>query len=337
MKKQKIAISNTYYLSHNLTGMKVFITRKIPDAGLKILRDAGVEIAVFPHDRQPTMAEIIAGVKGADALISLLSDPIDRKVIDSAPKLKVIGNYAVGYNNIDVEYARKRGIIVVNTPGVLTEATADLAFSLLLAAARRVVEGDRFMRDGKFRGWEPMLLLGKELHGATLGIIGAGRIGQAMARRAKGFGMKILYYSRSRKSNFERETGAIFSSLHNLLGNSDFVSLHVPLTQETYHLLGKEEFEMMKDGAILVNTARGEVVDEAAMIQALKSGKLFAAGLDVFHGEPKVNEELLKLKNVVLTPHIGSATEKTRKKMAEMVCEDVVKVLRGKKPTNAVL
>ncbi len=316
--------------------MKVFITRRIPKDCIHILRDAGLEVEIFPENRQPTKEEIISGVKDADALISLLSDPIDREVMDSAPKLKIIGNYAVGYNNIDVDYAKRRGIVVVNTPGVLTETTADLAFALLLASARRVVEGHEFMLAGNFRGWEPMLLLGKEVHGATLGIIGAGRIGQALGRRAKGFGMRILYFSRTRKPDFERETGAKFVSLEELLREADFISLHVPLTPETRHMIGKREFEMMKDGAVLINTARGEVVDEEALISALKSGKLFAAGLDVYYGEPKVNPELLKLRNVVLTPHIGSATERTRRKMAEMVCEDVVRVLRGEEPLHPV-
>jgi glyoxylate reductase len=317
--------------------MKVFLTRRIPEDGIRILKKENLEVEIFPEDRMPTKEEIIQGIKDADALISLLTDRIDREIIDSAPRLKVIGNYAVGYNNIDVEYAKKKGIVVVNTPGVLTDATADLAFSLLLAAARRVVEGDRFVRDKKFRGWAPMLLLGKDVWGATIGIIGAGRIGQAVGRRAKGFNMRILYWSRRRKKEFEEEVGAIFVPLETLLRESDYITLHVPLTSETYHLLGEREFAMMKDGAILINTARGEVVDERAMIKALKSRKLFAAALDVFYGEPNVNPELLSLPNVVLTPHIGSATETTRRKMAEMVCEDVVRVLRGDEPVNRVV
>ncbi len=317
--------------------MKVFITRKIPEDGIRILEEADLEVDVFPRNRPPSKREIIDGVKDADALISLLVDKIDREVIDSAPNLKVIGNYAVGYNNIDVEYAKQRGIVVTNTPGVLTDATADLAFSLLLAAARRVVEGDRFMRDGKFNGWAPMLMLGKNVWGATIGIIGAGRIGQAVGRRAIGFNMRILYYSRQRKIEFEKETGAKYVPLDTLLRESDFITLHVPLTKETHHLIGKREFELMKDGSILINTARGEVVDEKYLIEALKSGKLFAAGLDVYYGEPHVNPELFKLPNVVLTPHIGSATENTRRKMAEMVCSDVVRVLRGEEPEHRVV
>ncbi len=316
--------------------MKVFLTRRIPDDGIKILKNAGLDIEIFPYDRIPKKEEIIAGIKDADALISLLADRIDKEIIDSAPKLKVIGNYAVGYNNIDVEYAKKKGIIVTNTPGVLTDATADLTFALILAAARRVVEGDKFMRQGKFKGWAPMLMLGKDVWGATIGIIGAGRIGQAVAKRAKGFNMRILYYSRKRKEEMNG-LGAKFVSLEELLRESDIITLHVPLTPETRHLIDYKEFELMKEGAILINTARGEVVNEEAMLKALKSGKLFAAGLDVFYNEPKVNPELFKMDNVVLTPHIGSATERTRRKMAEMVCIDVVRVLRGEKPENRVV
>ncbi len=329
--------SESLIFFHACSSMLVFLTRRLPEDGIKILESAGLDVEIFPEDRQLTKEEIIRGAKNADALISLLSDPIDRKVIDSAPKLKVIGNYAVGFNNIDVEYAKEKGIVVVNTPGVLTETTADLAFALILAASRRVVEGDKFMRNGKFHGWAPMLLLGKEVYGATLGIVGAGRIGQAVGRRAKGFNMRILYYSKTRKPAFEREVGAEYRNLDDLLRESDIITLHVPLTPETKHLIGEREFKIMKDGTILVNTARGEVVDEAAMLRALKSGKLFAAGLDVFYGEPKVNPELFKLKNVVLTPHIGSATEKTRRKMAEMVCSDVVRVLAGEEPENRVV
>ncbi len=317
--------------------MKVFITRKIPEEGIEILRKNALNVEIYPHDRIPEKKEIIEGVKDADALISLLSDKIDREIIDSAPKLKVIGNYAVGYNNIDVEYAKKKGITVVNTPEVLTETTADLAFALILAASRRVVEGDKFLREGKFKGWLPLLMLGKEVYSSTLGIIGAGRIGQAVGRRAKCFNMKILYYSRSRKMEFEKETGAKFVSFETLLKESDIITIHVPLNRNTYHLISDEEMKMMKDGVILVNTARGEIIDEKALIKYLKKGKFFSVGLDVFENEPNINEKLLKFKNVIITPHIGSATEKTRKKMAEMVCNDVARVLSGKEPINRVV
>ncbi len=317
--------------------MKVFITRRIPEDGIRILEREGLEVTIFPEERIPTKEEIINGVKDADALISLLTDKIDREVMDAAPNLKVIGNYAVGYNNIDVEYARKKGIVVVNTPGVLTDATADLAFALILAVSRRIVEGDKLVRRGEFKGWAPLLLLGKDVWGATIGIIGAGRIGQAVGRRARGFNMRILYYDRERKEEFEREVDAKFVTLEELLQESDIITLHVPLTQHTYHLLGEREFEMMKDGVVIVNTSRGEVIDEEALIKAIKKGKVFSVGLDVFENEPNIREELLQLPNVVLTPHIGSATERTRRKMAEMVCSDVLRVLKGEEPLNRVV
>ena len=313
---------------------RVFVTRRIPR--LELLEREDIALEVFEEDRPPTKAEIIEGVREADALICLLTDPIDKEVISSAPRLRVIGNYAVGYNNIDVEEATRRGIAVLNTPGVLTETTADLAFALLLAAARRVVEGDRFMREGRFNGWAPRLLLGVDVHGKTLGIVGMGRIGAAVARRARGFSMRVLYWSRRRKEEVEREMGAEYVSLERLLEESDFVSVHTALTPETYHLIGEREIRRMKRGAILINVARGEVVDERALIKALRDGHLRAAALDVFEGEPRVNPELLELENVVLTPHIGSASVETRTRMAEMVIEGVLTVLRGGRPENTV-
>jgi len=225
---------------------------------------------------------------------------------------------------------------VTNTPDVLTNATADLAFALLLACARRIVEADEFTRKGKFKIWQSDLMLGKELNGHTVGIIGAGRIGQAFGRRSKGFGMKILYFDKKRIPEFEKETGAKFSTLNQLLKKSDFISIHTPLTKETYHLIDKKEFEMMKDGAILINTARGEIINEKELVNALKSGKLFSAGLDVYEFEPKITKDLLKMKNVVLLPHIGSATFETRTKMAELAAKNIVNVLRGKKPITPV-
>ncbi len=313
---------------------RVFVTRRIPR--LELLEREDIALDVFEEDRPPTKAEIIEGVRDADALICLLTDPIDKEVISSAPRLRVIGNYAVGYNNIDVDEATRRGIAVLNTPGVLTETTADLAFALLLAAARRVVEGDRFMREGRFNGWAPRLLLGVDVHGKTLGIVGMGRIGAAVARRAVGFNMRVLYWSRRRKEEVERETGAEYVPLDRLLEESDFVSVHTALTPETYHLIGEREIRRMKRGAILVNVARGEVVDERALIRALRDGHLRAAALDVYEGEPRVNPELLELENVVLTPHIGSASVETRTRMAGMVIEGVLTVLRGGRPGNIV-
>ena len=317
--------------------MKVFITRKIPEEGIKILIDGGLEVNVFSENRMPSKEEIIQGVKNADALISLLTDPIGCDVIESGKKLKVIGNYAVGYNNIDVECAKRRGITVVNTPGVLTETTADLTFTLILAASRRIVEGYNLVRNGNFKGWAPLLLLGKEVYGSTLGILGAGRIGQAVGRRAKCFNMRILYNSKSRKPQFEKDTNAKFVSLEELLHESDILTIHVPLTNETYHMIGEREMAMMKDDAVIVNTSRGEVIDENSLIKFLQHGKFFAVALDVFENEPEVNPDLLQFDNVLITPHIGSATKKTRIRMAEMVCSDVLRVLKGDIPLHRVV
>ncbi len=317
--------------------MKVFITRKIPEQGIRILTGNGIEVEVFSGDRMPSKDEIIKGIKDADALISLLTDHIDCEVVESGKKLKVIGNYAVGFNNIDIECARKRGIIVVNTPGVLTETTADLTFALILAATRRIVEGSNIIRKGEFKGWAPLFLLGKEVYGSTLGILGAGRIGQAVGRRAQGFNMRILYNSRSRKPQFEKDTNAKFVSLKELLLESDILTIHVPLTKETYHMIGEREMAMMKDDAVIVNTSRGEVIDENSLIKFLQHGKFFAVALDVFENEPEVNPDLLQFDNVLITPHIGSATRKTRIKMAEMVCSDVLRILKGEEPLHRVV
>ncbi|MCX8057303.1 MAG: D-glycerate dehydrogenase [Ignavibacteria bacterium] len=316
--------------------MKVFITSIIPEVGIELLKKNDIEViqnkSYLPLEKE----KLIKKAKDCDALLCLLSNKIDREIIDALPNLKVISNYAVGFNNIDVEYATQKGIWVTNTPDVLTDATADLAFALLLACARRIVEADKFTREGKFKMWQSDLMLGKDLKGKTVGIIGAGRIGQAFGKRAKGFEMKILYYDKKRIQKFEEETGAKFSSLSQLLKKSDFISLHTPLTKETYHLIDKKEFNLMKDGAILINTARGEVVNEKELVNALKSGKLFSAGLDVYEFEPKITKDLLKMKNVVLLPHIGSATIETRNKMAELAANNIIRVLLGKKPLTPV-
>ncbi len=316
--------------------MKVFVTRRIPEKGLKMLEER-YDVKVNPHDRVLTKEEIIEGVKGADALLCLLTDPIDREVIDAGPKLKIISNYAVGYNNIDYEYAAQKGIPVTNTPGVLTETTADLAWAILMAAARRVVEGDAFMRAGKFRGWEPMLMLGTDVYGKTIGIVGMGKIGQAVARRAKGFGMRILYHSRSKKPEIEEETGAERVPLEILMAESDYISLHVPLTPETKNMLNADVLELMKPSAYLINTARGEVIDEPHLIEMLKKKRIRGAALDVFQGEPlNMNPELYELDNVVLAPHMGSASLETRTAMAVMAAQAIIDVLEGKEPENRV-
>ena len=316
--------------------MKVFVTRRMPEKGLRMLEER-YDVVVNSEDRVLTKEEIIEGVRDADALLCLLTDPIDKDVIDAGKKLRIISNYAVGYNNIDVEYASKKGIIVTNTPGVLTETTADLAWALLMAVARRVVEGDRFMREGKFRGWAPMLMLGTDVHGKTLGIVGMGKIGQAVARRAVGFGMKVIYYSRKRKPEIEKEIRAEFVDLPTLMKESDFISLHVPLTPETKNMIDREMLELMKPEAYLINTARGEVIDEPYLIEMLKKKRIRGAALDVFWGEPlNVNPELYRLDNVVLAPHMGSASLETRTKMAVMAAQAIIDVFEGRNPKNRV-
>ena len=313
---------------------KIFITRRLPEEGLRLLKEH--ELEIYEGDAPPSKEEIIEGVKDKDVLICLLTDKIDAEVMDSAPNLKIIANYAVGIDNIDVEEATKRGILVTNTPGVLTETVADLAWALLMAIARRIVEGDKFMREGKFKGWAPLLMLGSDVYGKTIGIIGAGRIGSAVARRAKGFNMRILYYSRKRNEKLEEECNAKYVDLETLLKEADFVSLHTPLTEETYHMIGEKELKMMKPTAYLINTARGKCVDEDALVKALKEGWIKGAALDVFENEPAIHPELKKLDNVVLTPHIGSASYETRSKMAVMVAKNVIAALEGKLPPNCV-
>ncbi len=315
---------------------KVLLTRAFQEKPIKYLSEIS-DLTIGSLEKNLTKEEIIEKIKGKDALISLLADPIDKEVIDSSPKLKIIANYAVGYNNIDYEYCIEKGIYVTHTPGVLTEATADIAFSLLLSVSRRIIESHNFVLEGKFKGWEPNLLLGKEIAGKTIGIIGMGRIGKAFARRCKGFGMNIFYYSRTKLGEKEeKELGITFKNLNNLLSESDFISLHVPLTKDTYHLLNKEKLELLKNDAILINTSRGAVVDEEYLIKMLKEKRIYGAGFDVYEREPFVPEELKKLKNVVLLPHIGSATEETREKMAMMSVKAIEDYFSGKIPQNLI-
>ncbi len=314
----------------------ILVTRQIPEAGLEILKKNFKNVIVNTKNRNLTYDELAKKVRGVDAILCLLNDRINADVIANMDKCKVISNYAVGFNNIDVDEATKRGIIVTNTPGVLTDATADLTWALILAVTRRIVEADKYVRKGKFKGWAPMLLLGSELAGKTLGIIGAGRIGTAVGLRAKGFKMKVLYFNLNKNETLEQEVGAKKVGLETLLKNSDIVTIHVPLTPKTKHLIGAKELKLMKKGAYLINTSRGEVIDEKALIKALKTGKLAGAGLDVFEQEPFVPKELTELDNVVLTPHIGSATVEARTKMAIVAAENIVKVLSGKIPANVV-
>jgi len=316
---------------------KVFVTRRIPKKGIEMLKQKGYELEVNEEDRVLAKKEIIKGVKGKDALLCLLTDTIDSDIIDAEPGLKAISNYAVGYNNIDVEYATKKKIPVTNTPGVLTDTTADLAFTLMMAAARRIGEGERLARAGRFKGWGPLMLLGQDIHGKTLGIIGAGRIGTAIAKRAeKGFGMKIIYTDTHKNERLEKEVDARFVTQEELLKESDFVTLHVPMLPETKHLISEKELGMMKKTAILINTSRGPVVDEKALIKALKEKKIFSAGLDVFENEPDIPKELRELENVVIVPHLGSASVETRTKMATLAAQNLIDVMEGRVPKHLV-
>ncbi|MBA2132967.1 D-glycerate dehydrogenase [Hydrogenispora sp. UU3] len=303
----------------------------MPQPALDLL-SASCEVEVNEEDRVLTKAELISKVKGRDAVLCLLTDTIDAEVLDAAQGVKIFANYAVGYNNIDVEAATKRKIWVSNTPGVLTDTTADLAWALIFAVARRVVEADRFTREGKFKGWAPMLFLGQDVTGKTLGIIGGGRIGEAVGKRAQGFAMKVLYNDIVRNVEFEKATGATYVDKETLLKEADIISLHVPLLPETRHLIGAHELSLMKPTAILINTARGPVVDEDALVKALKAKQIYGAGLDVFEEEPKVHPGLLELDNVVLLPHIASASMETRTKMGLMAAENILAVMKGQVP-----
>lgn len=315
--------------------MKIFVTRKIPEPGLELLRKEH-KIEVNPHNRVLTKEEIVKGLKGEEGLLCLLTDTIDEDVIKSEPNLKMIASYAVGYDNIDVKAATERGIPVSNTPSVLTDTTAEMAWALLFSVARRIVEADSFTRAGKFGGWGPMLMLGQDVNNKTLGIIGAGRIGTAFALKSKGFSMKVLYADGKTNSTLEKELGAKKVEFNELLKQSDYISLHVPLLPSTHHLIGEKELQMMKKTAILINTSRGPVVDEKALVKALKEKWIFGAGLDVYEHEPEVTEGLKKLNNVVLQPHAASATFETRSKMAIMAAENMIAGLKGEIPPNCV-
>lgn len=315
---------------------KLLVTRRIPDEGMKIL-EGKFELDINEEDRVLTKKELIKKIKGKDAMLCLLTDTIDKDVIAANPKLKVISNYAVGFNNVDVATATKHKIPVTNTPGVLTETTADLAFTLLMTIARRVVEADKFARAGKFHGWAPMMFLGQDIYGKTLGIIGSGRIGVAVAKRAaKGFGMKVLYNDIVKNEELEKELSAKFVDKETLLKESDFVSVHVPLNEETKHLISEKEINLMKSTACLINTSRGPVVDEAALAKVLKEKKIFGAALDVYEEEPRIHPGLIGLDNVVIVPHIASASVETRGKMAEMAAKNLILVFEGKKPLSIV-
>ncbi len=312
---------------------KVFVARVIPDDGLRLVTEA-CDATVWPDELPPPREELLSAVEGCDGILTLLTDRVDAELLDRAgPQLRVVSNYAVGFDNVDVPECTRRGIPVGNTPGVLTETTADLAWALLMAAARRVAEGDRYVRDGRWKTWGPMLLMGPDVHGATLGIVGFGRIGQAVARRAGGFGMTVLYHDTAElPADVTGPLGATYVPLDELLARSDFVSLHVNLTPETRHLIDADALRSMKPTAVLVNTARGPVVDGAALAGALRDGVIAAAALDVTDPEPiPMDDPLVGLDNCLIVPHIASASRATRGKMAEMAAANLLAGVRGER------
>lgn len=325
--------------------MKIFVTRKIPGDSLEKLKVEGNEVIISEFDRPLTQEELLEKSSGVDALLSLLTDRIDADLMDAiGPQLKIISNYAVGFDNVDVKAAGDRGIIVTNTPSdEVNEAVAEHTWALLLALARKIVESDEFIRQegyfagkGGYRGWEPNLFVGPSIKSRTLGIVGLGRIGSMVAARAKGYSMSVLYNKHEPDPKAEAEMGIKFASLDELFSQSDFISLHVPLTDETRGMINKETLSKMKQGSYLINTARGPVVDESDLIEALKSGKLSGAGLDVFESEPQISAELIAMPNVIMTPHIASATLEARQKMGEQAVAAILDTMNGIKPQNMV-
>ena len=315
---------------------KVYVTRKLPQKSLDMIEEE-CDMEVNSHDRALTRGELEKAIQGIDGLLCLLTDNIDEDLLKLNPDLQVVANYAVGYDNIDVEACTEKGILVSNTPGVLTDTTADLAWTLLLATARRVVEADKFTKAGKYEGWSPMLLMGGDVYGKKLGIIGLGRIGKAVVKRAVGgFDMDVVYYDKFRDEEFEKDYDLEYVEFEELLETSDFISVHTPLTPETEKMIGEEEFETMKDKAYLINTSRGAVIDEKALLQALRDDEIAGAGLDVYEDEPKLTPGLVGEDNVVLLPHIGSASVETRTEMATMAADNLIAGLKGEKMPNIV-
>jgi glyoxylate reductase len=315
---------------------RILITGRLPEEVIVPLSEE-YEIEINHEDRPMDREKLLQRICDKEGLIPMITDSIDEEVLSCAPSLKMIANFGVGYNNIDVKAASRRGIIVSNTPGVLTDATAELALALILSVSRRLVECDRITREGRFKFWAPMLFLGREVTGKTLGIIGLGKIGKAVARRARGFDMPILYYNRQRIDPAEeRELMVEYSDLKTLLIKSDFVSLHVPLTEDTKHMIGYEELSVMKPTAFLINTSRGPVIDEKALVHALKDGTIGGAGLDVYENEPALTPGLTELDNVTLLPHVGSGTLETRIRMASVAVANLVAGLNGQRPPNIV-
>jgi len=309
---------------------KVFVTRVIPDAGLELVR-AACDAEVWPGEGPPPREEIMRRVPELEGILALLTDRMDAELMDAAPKLRVISNYAVGFDNVDLAAATRRGIPVGNTPGVLTETTADLAFALLMATARLLQPGVEFVKAGRWHTWDPMLLRGRDIHHATLGLIGLGRIGIEMGRRGRGFDMRVIYASRTRRPEVEREHGFEHRELDDLLREADFVSLHTPLTPDTRHLINRRTLALMKPTAILINTARGPVVDSEALEEALRERRIWAAGLDVTDPEPlPADHPLLSLDNCLVVPHIGSGSAAARDAMAVLAAENLIAGLEGR-------
>jgi glyoxylate reductase len=314
----------------------VYVTRGIPDETIATLREH-FDVDVNPDDRALTRDELLQRVRGRDAVVTLLTDKIDGDVLDAAgPQCRIVANYAVGFNNFDLDAATRRGVVMTNTPGVLDDATATHAWALLLAAARRVSESERYVRAGKWQGWSPMAFIGQDVDHKTLGIAGLGRIGSKFARKAAAFDMHVIYTDAQRNETFERETGARFVDKATLLRESDYLSLHLPLLPDTHHYIGAAELAAMKRDAILINAARGPLVDEKALVDALKNKVIWGAGLDVFEDEPVLAPGLAALDNVVIVPHIASATRQTRLAMGKIVTDNVIRVLHGETPLNCI-
>jgi glyoxylate reductase len=316
---------------------KVYVSRIIPGDVVNMIQSAGHEVIANHEDRPSTREELLERIPGCEGLLAQLLDTIDEEFYEAAGDgLKVVSNFAVGYNNVDVDLATSHGVVVCNTPGVLTDATADLAWALVMGITRRVAEGDRLVRNGEWVGWKPTQLLGSDLVGKTLAIVGAGRIGYGVAKRAKGWDMEILYVARSEHSDFENDLGARRVELEEALATADIVSVHVPLTDQTHHLLGADQLKLMKSDAYLINTSRGPVVDEAALVDLLKSEAIAGAGLDVYEEEPKVHPGLLECDNALLLPHLGSATRQTRAAMGRLAAQNLLDVIEGRAPQHAV-
>ena len=315
--------------------LTVLVTRSIPSVGIDLLKKYFL-VEVYKGRGPIPRRVLLSKVKRCDALLSLLTEKIDKEILDAGVRLKVVANYAVGVDNIDVEYARSKGIVVTNTPGVLEEAVAEHTFALLFSLGRRILEADAFVRAHKYKYWDPMLLLGTQFSGKTLGLMGLGHIGEAVAIRAHGLKMKIVYHDVVRHRDLEMKVGARYVKSEELLRSSDFVSLHVPLLSSTRHLISTRELSMMKRTALLINTARGPVIDEEALVLAIKAKKIAGAALDVFEFEPRVSRQLLSLQNVILTPHIASGTLEAREMMADIAARNIIQVLKGKRPISLV-